>query len=670
VNRREFDQWLKGDVVSVLASEALTAQGELESAELELEQAEKEHSVAQQVDGRSEADAKDLESGESQALLDRARQRVDRLREKRDQLKTKADKAADDNSALNQKWQQLWSDEIALLIRTSDQKAVSFKSWRELTGRVNPLPTLVPWLDGCMRQTRRLFALVAREPMVEERTFSDYRLSLEQRVEGLQSEVSSVLKGISLANGFLMQVKRGIPNGRVAPGIDALLKVLAQVEVQAKALQESVGAPTFKSELADGLRPLWRYVDNRFGTWQRRVKPPVVELLWSLLIVALFYIIVGAFLPTIWILLPLISIALWRTLSKYWNTRFVLDQAIRKARNKLAPLRADGDDPTGASVWTLKADHERPAFVSIVRVQVASLSSDLPKDKTGEEADTDKSKWRHATEALGKIGAVILALLVTGLVMTLLVVGLKVTPRYAVIGASSGQAECTLTVGSIVWPGPGQLLLLEGGWLGHFNVVSQSRISRIAPEGSAPERCRSAPNASLELHSTIVDYPNLVERNRVLAVPIFPNPVHCPAPLNTGISDQGKEMIKRLGRAIISCSAPLHAVRVDVRGFASSKEFAHCKPTNDLNLELAEKRRTDVIRELRKAVQDAPEDLEIEYGDLGPRWRDSDEMHQNAFISDQENGELKKDRERLTRYVEVEIRDAASCERPLVQMQR
>jgi hypothetical protein len=111
-------------------------------------------------------------------------------------------------------------------------------------------------------------------------------------------------------------------------------------------------------------------------------------------------------------------------------------------------------------------------------------------------------------------------------------------------------------------------------------------------------------------------------------------------------------------------------VRVDVRGFASSKEFAHCKPTNDLNLELAEKRRIDVIRELRKAVQDAPEDLEIEYGDPGPRWKDSDEMHRNAFIPDQENGELKQDRERLTRYVEIEIRDAGSCERSFVPMQR
>ena len=460
-----------------------------------------------------------------------------------------------------------------------------------MVARKSPFPELVPWLDGCMRQARRLFGLIAREPMVEERTFSDYRLSLEQRIEGLQSEISSALKGVSLAKSYLMRVKAAVPDGRPAPGIDALQRALVQVELQARALNESVGAATFKSEMADGLRPLWRYVDKSFGTWQRRVQPSVLAGLWSLLIVGLFYIILGAFYPTIWILLPMLAVALWRMLAKYWNTRFILDKAIQNARVKLAPLRADGYHQD-ATVWLLKTDDERRLFVSKTtspecRCGVAIHSDASSKGETIEDADNRKPV-SLVTDAIKRgTSAALIALLVAASVMLLLFVGLQVAPHYAVVGNSVGQTECTLTVGSVVWPGPGQLLLLEGRWPGRLNVVSFSRISRLAPEGSAPERCRPISASSLELHSTVVEYPNVVERNRVLAVPIFPAPVHCPPSASTGISEQGKEMIKRLGKAIISCSVPLHAVRLDVRGFASSKEFLGCKPTNDLNLELA-----------------------------------------------------------------------------------
>ena len=62
-------------------------------------------------------------------------------------------------------------------------------------------------------------------------------------------------------------------------------------------------------------------------------------------------------------------------------------------------------------------------------------------------------------------------------------------------------------------------------------------------------------------------------------------------------------------------------------------------------------------------MKEVPEALEIEYGDRGPRWKSPEEMYSNGYISDRENNLLKKEREGLTRYVEVEIRDAASCER-------
>lgn len=126
-----------------------------------------------------------------------------------------------------------------------------------------------------------------------------------------------------------------------------------------------------------------------------------------------------------------------------------------------------------------------------------------------------------------------------------------------------------------------------------------------------------------------------------------------------------------LMRSLAACNDKLgNTARIDIRGFASSSEFAGCSnhldnneaaPTisEHLNWRLAEARRRTVIDTVRRVSQE----IIIYPDESSDRWKGPEEMRQNMSFYDRNlDGEYSRQKGALTRRAEIVILSKGSCE--------
>lgn len=138
----------------------------------------------------------------------------------------------------------------------------------------------------------------------------------------------------------------------------------------------------------------------------------------------------------------------------------------------------------------------------------------------------------------------------------------------------------------------------------------------------------------------------------------------------SSLDASAQDGVRYLACGLRSCSTARKPVRIDVLGFASSRDF-DCDDDDrtDDNLELAELRRKRVIKlltdPLDKTVCPAERvgELEISHGIDPPRWNGSrEEMEKARRYSDRVRGSVLREHEILTRRVDIVIENAGICE--------
>jgi hypothetical protein len=142
------------------------------------------------------------------------------------------------------------------------------------------------------------------------------------------------------------------------------------------------------------------------------------------------------------------------------------------------------------------------------------------------------------------------------------------------------------------------------------------------------------------------------------------------------IDPAGIASVETLACGLRACSTPKHPVKLDVRGFASSRSFT-CggSPSPNENLELAERRRDKVmailngdLRDAKNCKSHAPWGSLIFEPSAAKRWGGNYEaMQQSRDLIDAREGSNQgpdRTREILTRRVDVVIADAGACAGP------
>jgi hypothetical protein len=139
------------------------------------------------------------------------------------------------------------------------------------------------------------------------------------------------------------------------------------------------------------------------------------------------------------------------------------------------------------------------------------------------------------------------------------------------------------------------------------------------------------------------------------------------------IDAAGIQSLRTLACGLRACSTPRHPVKIDVRGFASSRTFICGAPSADRNLELAERRRQNVIGILNGDLSDASNcasqgprgDLTYEPGADRSRWDGDYELMQRSRdlvdVRTESDGQVDRMREILSRRVDVVVEDAGAC---------
>lgn len=136
------------------------------------------------------------------------------------------------------------------------------------------------------------------------------------------------------------------------------------------------------------------------------------------------------------------------------------------------------------------------------------------------------------------------------------------------------------------------------------------------------------------------------------------------------MNEAGRGAVKSLSCGLRACSTTAKQVEIDVRGFASSQPVKCGGQTSkSLNLQIAERRRNEVLKLLKETpldckLGDDSADLKISHGTDANRWAGPEEMEKDRALVDSSRGDpLEADpaREILTRRVDIIIEDAGAC---------
>jgi hypothetical protein len=539
-------------------------------------------------------------------------------------------------------WEIWWRQEMTLLLRSSQNKSPVLVTLSEFRSQsVNR--DWHPWLIAPQRQARRLMRLVDLVQMMEERSFPDYRVGLDQALEGLQSEAEATRDG---AEEVVRSIDATIDLFRGDPYFDANMDVLKScinaALGQSKALATTAGQPTLKSDLADAFRNLWGVVSEQFGTWQRRIRPSIFLSLWLLGTFFILYMALCAWIPTQLLVILFLAITASAAISRYYVTRGHLEFQMKIARDGLRSLDPNLSEDA-RSIWRASSHEALRAFPENLYADLRRLSDTIWSLPTG-------IRGRYAL--LGIIGLLAIGVLSYA----------NSTSFDVVVRQSS--VTCMLSRGRILWAGPGQVVMYSEQ--DRLTVIPSESVAVIGHAQSSLERCGSTSKATLQVTSFIStdNHEEMIEKSYVL--PVFSRRVHCPSKdgkYNWRPDSVFGEPFGDLMSGFRSCAVPGKAVKVRVLGYSSSKEFVGCADSNGSpNKLLASERRRYVIEMLRHGYHDSkgvmhtgltPEQLEIE--------AEEEPVATENDVNDKADGALVRAREFLSRHAEIQILSSGDC---------
>jgi hypothetical protein len=573
-------------------------------------------------------------------------------------------------------WSSFWRERIAPLIAEMDggvvaEPEISALLSRPCFGHAQVAPgngaagTLAPTeikgrAEALERRMRRWQTQLELSAMMEERTFTDYRGVLESRFSDLEQDSRPIAKDAKSVLGTLKALAdcaTALQLSYLSDNLTAIADAVDQSRQRAESIAEVFGDPVVRRSQADSIRDLYDDVRKEFMTWQRRIAPAGAVLGSGVLFAVGLYGLVGSLAPTpIW-LSVLLGVAVVAAARRYYRTRVDLERRIGAYQSALAFLWPDS-----------RAEHS--SFWS------GNTSPDLQSELTrgfssAREASAKQSRKKsRAFSSHGTVpifGSVLLVFLY-GDFLASRSDGDSLWPRFAAypIGdAQRASSPCPTSYGVVYWAGPGSVAIRQVGdssspQLRGLAYLSPSAVGHLVRSMSSPA-CGGVTSAS-----DVATY--LLPRNGRASVLVpFVDEVRGCDPNDTGgarLSATTLDVVDRVGALIQRCSFP-EKVRVDVRGFASDKDFeCGVKPSDELNLQLAEARRAAVLERLIGDPSSRPRGGQTVWDTRGgflldhpgiQRWDGSIELmrRENRFTANPEQ---------ISRFAEIIVSfDGAGC---------
>lgn len=131
------------------------------------------------------------------------------------------------------------------------------------------------------------------------------------------------------------------------------------------------------------------------------------------------------------------------------------------------------------------------------------------------------------------------------------------------------------------------------------------------------------------------------------------------------LDDATAGFLDKVVEGLVDCGTPTDPVRLEVRGFASSSKFEGRDDSNELNLEVANRRAVAVHERITGRLAEMAGVPEVAGSlDVALRtWRFYDKMAASAGFNDRDDeGEYSEQRGLLNRRAEILLHDPAGCE--------
>lgn len=595
----------------------------------------------------------------------------------------------------SQSWDEMWSDNITEAVSDRNGHVVASLP---IASRSDALKGLQPRLWSLERRMRSLIRMINLTYMVEERSFADYRLGIEQRIDSVRSDTDDLKRRLELVEAKLRELQsaaeaclKGADNAfnrlnkqdpEYENTVSDLTKLKAQVDdfcngttelvdivLEARnrvaALNYVVSQPAFKGVVADVLSVHWEDVNKAFGTWLRRIHPALKSFGFLVIVSLLTYLLVGSLIPSFawtWLLGAVaIGTAIWR----YYQTRGRLERRISKLAEGFGYIDPDSTERNTGAPRHRRGGSEHDGGGSSTFWNVSALAGPALMERLSavlRDSHYDAMLLPNPTTPT----KILLAGLVGG--MTLAIVAWTLAfpspafwPRYSVTLTDPATSGCALAFGKILWAGPGDLILRDTtASEGRLTLIPLRSGLRMQQALKAPPPCIPVVGNGPPLTLISVLNPG-VQIRRSAVIPFFPGPVHGCGSLygqGTSLTADGRTFLSRLKDILKSCSKDRPA-RIDVRGFASTKEFActTADQARQLNWDLAEKRREVVLTALgAKRSSDGKRWFDTPFAldpDSANRWSSEEEMRSGKLFNDSDQS--------IARYVEIRVKDGGDC---------
>lgn len=309
-------------------------------------------------------------------------------------------------------------------------------------------------------------------------------------------------------------------------------------------------------------------------------------------------------------------------LSLHENTVWNPGMSRLMVKDARRPLRVM--DLANGSYWLtiVLAGKNGPQSWASLKADAAKSASPAKKEEETlcaiELAETYATEGPGTRGYSGRMGKWLVGIIAAGIVALLIALPLIGDDRRVTVYAMGPDGLCALTEGYVVWPGPGDMLLLKtggdwnpGGW--RWVRISANEISAVEGHSGATQSCDSLAKTkpSAAVSGPINFYQAGATKERAMIVVPFAAEegasrsggesaaIACKlgpkqAPLSRALGD----MLRRLGDGLKQCGSRAGGPAIiDVRGFSSSVKFdGECAPQSDAkNLELAELRRNRVL---------------------------------------------------------------------------
>jgi len=581
----------------------------------------------------------------------------------------------------NQAWEKVWKELIAPLIREklATRAGVVAGSSPDSPGVTlldmkNNAYTYESYPYALLRKLQRVYARFDLDAFLEDRSASDYVNNLDQEHNALSLEIRNTQASAKVAVDFIDAFERMYPS--LGNQAKAMRVAIEGAKTKADDLQRVFSDAAFKSTLHQRIRGIHYQIQQDWGTFARRVKRPLYAFVGALIIALAMHVWIGfwtgtnaASLLIAWS--GLVAFAAYRggrnkvieKKSRFLRQIAVFDPSDILAQTKLLPFK---------TIWSSTADS-----ASLTNKAYENVIEDS-------DSGTSGAKYNGGEVVLDTTGPVIwvaalFALLVSSPPLaSVSLTGSAGAPLFDVDGRA-GNGACLFARGHIVWPGPVDLMVMAKGKNAETAVVRipSNRLARVEMMSAAAANARPYRSTVAEGGCDGVTTPQprsdasmvLVSQTRtpdkgVLLVP-FVSPDAAPIKCEFSPGDKGVEVpepyapiLKRLGARLKACAASAGRYpTIDVRGFSSNVKFKGTCDTNAKNWDLAEARRTNVLRALGYDPSSKGA-FNVTHG-AGNRWQGFDHMNDFASVAGPEEGG--REAGDLSQRVEIWFDDLAGC---------